>query len=180
MLRSSHLSKKELKKLFVPAECYRCIGDFALAAREDPCMSETQMTAIIAFWIVAVIPLAAILVIVVLTKAGVLATPIPDHYRGLVPKVASLLAMGGAVGSLLMVPGVGAALAVAGVWLGVLKMLHASVSLGDAVSMYWDHLLLIVLIAPAIAVIGATVMVFYVGWDTWPAGGKDGPGKEPP
>ena len=78
-------------------------------------MSKIQIVILIAFWIVALVPLGATLVIFVLTKFGVLATPIPDHYRGLIPKVASLLTIGGWVGLVSMAGGVGGAIAVAGV-----------------------------------------------------------------
>ena len=130
-------------------------------------MSETQITVTIALWIVAIIPLGTALVIFVLAKTGVLATPIEG--RGLVPKVASMLAVGGCVGLLSMAGGAGAGFAVAGVWVGVLSMFNATLSFWEVAIMYWGHLLLIVLSAPAIAVIVATVTIFYYGWDLWDA-----------
>jgi hypothetical protein len=143
-------------------------------------MSEKQITVIIAFWIVAIIPLGATLVIFVLTKTGVLATPIPDHYRGLVPKVASLLTVGGWVGLRFMAPAVGGGLAAAGVWVGLLCMFNATVNAWKVAIMNWGHLLLIVLSAPAITVIGVTVMIFYFGWDVWDAKTGTADGKDAP
>jgi hypothetical protein len=130
-------------------------------------MSKTQIAVIMTFWILAMVPLGVALAVFVLTKIGILATPLPDHYRGLFAKVASLLAMGGWVGLLSILPGLGGALAVAGVWIGVLKMAHANIDLSEVASMYWDHLLLIALSAAALAVIGCAGMIFYVGWGVW-------------
>lgn len=126
-----------------------------------PVLSETQIAILIAFWIVALIPLGATLVIFVLTKTGVVKTPIPDHYPGLIPKVVSLLVAGGWIGLRFLPGGLGAAAAVAGVWIGL-------------VGVHWDQLLLIALSAPALTVIVCSGIIIYAGWriefQTGPAG----------
>jgi hypothetical protein len=123
-------------------------------------VSRIQVAIIVSVWTIALIPLTVTLAVFVLTKMGVLRTPIADYYSGPIAKIVTLLTVGGFAGVMFMVAGLVVGLGVAGIWLGVLNMQGNAGLWGSAV-MHWDHLAFILLIAPAVTVIFVTGLLFY-------------------
>ena len=108
-------------------------------------MSETQLAIVASFCAVALVPLLVTLVVFLLTKTKLVATPIEN-------RVVVALTAGGWMGLVFMAPGMGAGVAAAGVWLGILAMVRAE---GQG------HILTILSITPAATVIVVTGMILW-------------------
>lgn len=102
-------------------------------------MSNLQLYIMASLWLIVLLPLLFIRIL-------------PEKFRGAI-----------GFGLLAIAPGIGASLAVAGCWLGILKLqaFLSEAGMMELLTSYWSHVVFIIVSGTPVAMIGAAAMILY-------------------